>query len=149
MPESTHSPNSRSERNAADVARSYLASFSTANPDEIAAHVSDDFVNEHTAALGSGCVGKDAYRSRLPSFLEDMTDLQYDVEQLITQGNEVAAFYTMTARWKGTESISVRGVKRLRITDGLITHRIDYWDSAVFLTQVSQDAREALEPFGI
>ena len=31
--------------------------------------VTDDFVNEHTSALGSGCVGKAEYASRVPGFM--------------------------------------------------------------------------------
>lgn len=133
----------------ATLARSYLDAFSRADPDEIADHVSADFVNEHTAALGSGCRGKEAYRERLPGFLDDMAGLRYEVENVLVDGDEVAAFYTMNARWQGDSPISVRGVMRLRAADGLLTHRTDYWDSAVFLTQVSDDAREALAPFGV
>lgn len=111
--------------------------------------VSVDFVNEHTAALGSGCTGRDAYRERLPSFLADMVDLQYEVERLVADGAQVAAFYTMRARWKGETPISIRGVQRLQVVDGLITHRTDYWDSAVFLGQVSAEARDLLSTIGI
>ncbi len=135
--------------NAARIARSYLESFATGSPEVIADHVSADFVNEHTSALGAGCVGRDAYRQALIGFVGDMVDLRYEVEQLIVEGSEVAAFYTLTARWQGERPISVRGVQRLVVADGLITHRTDYWDSAVFLTQTSDQARSALTPFGI
>lgn len=143
--ESTAKP----EMTAADVARSYLGSFASGDPASIAAHVSDDFVNSHTAALGSGCRGKRAYLERLPGFLADMVDLRYEIEQLLVDGDDIAAFYTMTALFQGEAPISVRGVQRLRVADSLVTHRTDYWDSAVFLTQVSEQAREALRPFGI
>ncbi len=133
----------------ATIARSYLDAFSRADPDEIADHVSRDFINEHTAALGSGCKGKDAYRQRLPGFLGDMVSLRYEVEGILVEGDDAAAFYTMKAKWQGDAPISVRGVMRLRAADGLLTHRTDYWDSAVFLTQVSNEAREALAPFGV
>lgn len=133
----------------AELASAYLLSFSTGDPDLIAAHVCDEFVNEHTAALGSGCVGRETYRDRLVGFLADMVDLRYDIEHLLVDGGEVAAFYTMTANWQGTAPIRVRGVQRLRVADGCITHRVDYWDSAVFLTQVSAEARAALAGFGI
>ena len=33
-----------------DVARSYLGAFVSGDPDRVAAWVTDDFVNEHTAA---------------------------------------------------------------------------------------------------
>lgn len=129
--------------------RSYLASFDRRDPEEIAGHVSDDFVNEHTSGLGSGCLGRAAYRKRLPEFLAEMAGLHYQVEDLITDEDRTAAFYTMTATWQGETAIRIRGVQRLVVKDGLITHRTDYWDSAVFLGQVSEDARSALESFGV
>lgn len=131
------------------MARSYLDAFSRADPTEIASHVSPGFVNEHTSALGSGCTGRDTYLERLPGFLRDMADLRYEVESLISESDVVAAFYTMTARFQGESPISIRGVMRMQIHDGQITKRTDYWDSAVFLTQVSDDAREALRAFGV
>ena len=131
------------------IARSYLESFASGSAEAIAAHVSPDFVNEHTSALGAGCVGKEEYCQRLVGFLTDMVDLRYEIEHLIVEGSEVAAFYTMTARWQGEHPISIRGVQRLVIADALITHRTDYWDSAIFLTQSSAQARAALTPFGI
>ncbi len=134
---------------AACVARSYLASFEQRNVAEIAAHVSSDFVNEHTSALGSSCVGRAAYIERLPNFLGDMIGLQYAVEELVVEGQNVAVFYTMTAKWQGTTPVSIRGVQRLVVTDGLITHRTDYWDSTTFLVQADKSAREALASFGV
>lgn len=131
------------------MVRSYLASFESREPNRIAGHVSDNFINEHTAALGSGCEGRSAYTERLPGFLQDMVDLRYEIEDLVVDGDRVAAFYRMTARWQGETEIAVRGVQRLLVSDGLITHRTDYWDSAVFLTQADPAAREALKRFGI
>lgn len=131
------------------VARAYLDAFGTGDADTIAAHVADDFVNEHTAALGAGCRGRDAYRVALGAFLADMVDLRYDVEDLVVDGDRAAAFYRMTARWQGATPISVRGVQRLVVRDDLIVRRTDYWDSAVFLLQADDQARAALAPFGI
>lgn len=121
------------------VASSYVAAFATGDPDRIAAHVADDFVNEHTAALGSGCVGRDEYRRRLPGFLADFEDLRYEPEDVLVEGDRVVVAYRMTAR-HGGEPIDLRGVFRLRIVDGLITHRVDYWDALTFLKQASLDA---------
>ena len=104
--------------------------------DRIAAHVSADFVNVHTAKLGSGCVGRATYTERLPGFLADMVDLAYHVEDLVAAGDTVAVFYRMTARYQGASSVDIRGAQRLVVRDGLIVHRTDYWDSAVFLDQV-------------
>ena len=55
----------------------------------------------------------------------------------------------MNARWQGNVQFSIQGAQRLVIADGLITHRNDYWDSALFLAQVDADARSALSDFGI
>lgn len=140
----TESPSS-----PADVVRSYLASFDDRNPDEIAAHVSDDFVNDHTAALGSGCVGRDEYRARLPDFLSSMPGLHYEIEHLVHMGDTVAVFYTMTGRWRDERDFTVRGAQRLVVRDGRIRHRTDYWDSAAFLRQVDELAATALRGLGI
>lgn len=120
----------------ATIAQSYLDSFASGDPEQIAAHVTADFVNEHTSALGSSCTGRDAYLARLPNFLADMVDLKYEVEELVVDGPAVAAFYEMTATWHGQAPIRIRGVQRLVMRDGGIAHRTDYWDSQVFLAQV-------------
>lgn len=140
---------SESPSSPAGVVRSYLAAFDRADPDEIAAHVSDDFVNEHTAALGRGCVGREEYRSRLPEFLSSMPGLHYELEAVVARGETVAVFYTMTGRWQGARDFTVRGAQRLVVRDGLITHRTDYWDSAAFLRQVDDTAATALRGLGM
>lgn len=128
----------------ADIVRSYLAAFDSRDPDHIASHVADDFRNRHTSALGSSCDGKVAYLGRLPDFLASMPGLHYEVEQLIADGDHVAAFYTMSGRWQGETAFSVRGIQRLEIIDGRIAERTDYWDSAGFLAQVDPQAAAAL-----
>ena len=132
-----------------EVAASYLASFDSRDPETIAAHVSDDFANRHTAALGASCDGRDAYLERLPAFLASMPGLHFEVEQLVVEGPDVAAFYTMSGLWHGEAEFSVRGVQHLRVQDGLIIQRTDYWDSAVFLAQVDNDAAGALAKLGL
>ena len=129
----------------AKIARAYLESFAGGDPKQIVAHVAENFVNEHTSALGSGCVGRSAYLDRLPGFLGDMVELCYEIEDLVVDGSAVAAFYTMTAKWQGEAPISIRGVQRLVIADGLISHRTDYWDSQVFLQQVEAFNTEAAQ----
>lgn len=119
------------------VARGYLAAFDSADPDTIAAWVSADFVNVHTAALGEGCEGRDTYRRRLVGFLADMVGLHYEVEDLVSADDRVMVTYTLTATWQGATPITVRGAQRLEVHDGLITHRTDYWDAKGFLDQLT------------
>ena len=118
----------------ADICRRYLESFATGDPDVVASFVSEDFVNEHTSALGSGCQGKDEYRRRLPGFIASMPGLSYEVESQIAEGDQVANAYTLRARVNERE-IAVRGMMRITVRDGLITDRTDYWDSKSFLQQ--------------
>lgn len=118
----------------ADICRRYLESFATGDPDVVASFVSEEFINEHTSALGSGCQGKDEYRRRLPGFIASMPGLSYEVESQITEGDQVANAYTLRARVNERE-IAVRGMMRITVRNGLITDRTDYWDSKSFLQQ--------------
>ena len=118
-----------------DVVLSYLAAFTTAEPAAIAAHVSDDFWNEHVAALGSSSNGRAEYLRRLPGFLADFVDLRYEVEDTVSEADKVVVAYRMTACYQGTD-IAVRGVFRFRVEAELIKHRTDYFDSKSFLDQL-------------
>lgn len=130
------------------VVRSYLASFATGDPDAVAAHVSDDFANNHTSALGTSCVGRDAYRERLPDFLASMPGMNYRADDVVVDGERAAAFYTMTGTWNGVP-FEVRGAQRLEVREGKITSRLDHWDAAVFMRQVDTDAAEVLRSIGL
>jgi steroid delta-isomerase-like uncharacterized protein len=122
----------------AAVCVAYLAAFATGDPELVLAHVADGFVNEHTSALGEGCVGKDDYRRRLPMFLASMPELRYDIEDVVSTRERVMIPYTLRARVEGHD-ISVRGVMRFVVdADGLIAQRTDYWDSQVFLRQIGR-----------
>jgi ketosteroid isomerase-like protein len=122
---------------AAAVARSYVESFASGDPDTIASHVTDDFVNEHTAALGSGCTGIDEYRTRLPHFLATFDGLRYEVEDVVADGDRAAVAYTMHALHEG-HPIRIRGVMRILVRDGKVAQRVDYWDALTFLKQIGQ-----------
>jgi ketosteroid isomerase-like protein len=122
----------------AEVVEAYLASFATRDVDRIAAHVTDDFVNEHLSELGSGCSGRDEYRRRLPGFLETFTGARYTVDALLTDGTaHVVARYRFEADYEGT-AIEIPGVMWFELRNGLIAHRTDLWDSLTFLRQTGQ-----------
>ena len=118
----------------AERCTSYLAAFSTGDPAAVVARVTEDFVNEHTAALGSGCIGRDEYARRVPGFLASMPGLRYEIEDVVADGERVVVAYTLHARVNDRD-VAVRGVMRFRVRDGMIAHRIDYWDSLVFQQQ--------------
>lgn len=96
--------------------------------------VTEDFVNEHTAALGAGCVGRKEYAVRVPGFLASMPGLRYEVETVIASGDDVAAAYTLHVHVNARD-VAVRGMMRFEVRDGLIAKRVDYWDSLVFQQQ--------------
>ncbi len=119
---------------AHQLIRQYLGAFASGDPEQVAACVTDDFVNEHTAAIGGGCRGIEEYRRRLPGFLASMPSLRYDVEDVLVEGDRAAAAYTLHAV-VNDHPVEVRGVMRFTIRDQKIAHRIDYWDSLVFQRQ--------------
>lgn len=118
-----------------DVALAYVASFAIGDPDGICAHVAESFVNEHTSALGHSTIGRSAYRANLPGFLAAFPNLRYEVEDAVAEGEQVAVFYVMTA-----DGVELRGVFHLWVRDGLVAHRVDYWDSLTYLRQTELPA---------
>ena len=119
------------------VARAYVEAFATGDADLVAGFVAEGFVNDHTSALGAGCVGREEYRSRLPGFLGAFDGLRYDVEDVIADGSTVAVPYRLTATSDG-HPIDIRGVMVIEVSDGEIVRRTDYWDSLTFLRQTGQ-----------
>jgi ketosteroid isomerase-like protein len=132
-----------------DIARGYLAAFATGQPETIAAFVADGFENEHLSELGSGCVGRTEYLSRLPEFLETFAERSYTIEDIIESRTDVegephpstavVVRYRFAATFEGTR-INIPGVMWFDIRDGLIVRRTDLWDSLTFLRQTDQPA---------
>jgi steroid delta-isomerase-like uncharacterized protein len=118
----------------------YLSALNEHDADAVAAGVTADFVNEHTSARGTSRVGRDAYRAALPAFLDRFADLHYAVEDVLVDGDRAAVAYRMTCQWRDDDGhphpVSLRGMFRFRVADGLIAHRVDYWDGADFERQV-------------
>lgn len=124
-----------------EVVTAYLEALSAGDVDAAVALVAEDFHNEHTSSLGNSLRGRDAYRTRLPQFLSQFTELHYELEDLIVDGERAAAPYTMTFRWTAEDGsqvpVTIRGIFRFRVLDGHIAHRVDYWDGADFQRQVA------------
>ena len=112
----------------------YLAALSAHDVDRIVACVTEDFVNEHTSALGSTSTGRDVYRGRLPGFLGQFENIRYEVVDTIVEGERAAARYRMTAMYED-HALDIPGVMLFVTRDGLIAQRTDVWDSLTFLRQ--------------
>ena len=117
-----------------DIALSYLNAFATGDPATVAGHVTDNFENIQVGLLGTGCSGADTYRDRLAGFLGAFTNLKYDVEELIVDGDKVAAAYKMTFTDNG-RPMEIEGVMIMTIRDGKIAVRKDYWDGLSHIKQ--------------
>jgi limonene-1,2-epoxide hydrolase len=116
----------------------YLAAFATGDAEAVVDNVTDDFINEHTSAMGSGCTGRDEYARRVPGFLASMPGLHYDVEDVVAEGDRVMVAYTLHTH-VNERDVAVRGVMRFLVRDDRIAHRIDYWDSMVFKQQAGME----------
>jgi steroid delta-isomerase-like uncharacterized protein len=125
--------------------RGFVAALNSHDRDAIAERVSADFVNEHTSTTGTSLVGRSAYRERLAGFLADFEDLHYEIEDVIVQEYRAAVAYTMSFRLVSAAgaAVKVRGVFRFRVDDeGLIAHRVDYWDSGQVQRQLDLAAAQ-------
>ena len=118
----------------ADIVRSYMDAFATGDPATVAGHVTDDFENIQVGLLGTGCSGADTYAKRLAGFLGAFANLKYAVEELIVDGDKVAAAYKMTFTDNG-RPMEIEGVMIITIRDGKIAIRKDYWDGLSHIKQ--------------
>jgi steroid delta-isomerase-like uncharacterized protein len=125
-----------------DAVLSYLEALNAGDAGRVAGCVTADFVNDHVAVIATGLQGRDAYRERLGSFLDDFRNLRYDVEDMVVEDDRAALAYVMTADWRDAASnshpIRIRGIFRFHVVGGSIAYRADYWDSADFLRQVGE-----------
>jgi ketosteroid isomerase-like protein len=124
--------------NNRDLVISYLKSFASGDPDLVVEHVSEDFQNIQLGELGTGCEGREAYRQRLQHFLADFENLEYQVEDVIVEGDNVATTYTMTFK-QHARTISIPGVMVFTLAHGLINVRKDYWDGLSYQRQTAKD----------
>lgn len=143
---------------AVEVARSYLAALGGDDPDEVACHVTEAFVNEHQSELGSGCTGRETYRQRLSGFMASFPNRSYTVVDAVAGGggiegveaaagggdadnaepvHRVAVLYRFGADVDG-HRIDIPGVMWFEVSNGLIMRRIDTWDSLTFFRQTGQ-----------
>lgn len=121
------------------VVGAYLAALNAHDADAVAACVSEDFVNEHTSTTGRSRRGRAEYRAALPGFLRDFGELRYEPERVLVDGGSAAVPYVMTFRMRsaGDRPVRIRGVFVFLVSDGLITHRTDYWDSGEVARQLA------------
>ena len=116
---------------AKEVAVAYMEAFASGQVDSIIAWVTDDFVNDQVGDLGKGCQGKEVYQQRLVGFLDYFSNLKYDVQRAIGDGDNVAVTYRMSFN-HGSENHSLQGVMVMKIRDSKVAYRADYWDGVTY-----------------
>ncbi len=128
---------------AESVTRAYINALNAGDADAAASCVTNDFVNEHTSTTGESVTGRYNYRQRLIGFFAKFRFLNYDIEDLIVDGERIAMPYRMSARWVDTDGdehpFEIRGIFRFMIRDEKIACRVDYWDSAEFDRQIGMN----------
>ena len=68
--------------------------------------MSDGFSNVHTSALGLPSHGRADYLERLADFLVTFAGLTYEAEEILVEGDRVAAAYVMRAERTASPSRS-------------------------------------------
>ncbi|MFN3257351.1 MAG: nuclear transport factor 2 family protein [Ilumatobacter sp.] len=134
---------------AIEVALAYLRALGGDDPDAVADLVSVDFRNEHHAELGSGCVGQDEYRRRLPGFFATFPNRRYEVTEtavgaLVGPHADGSERVEVIVRYRfGADADDVRidipGVMWISVEHGAVVRRLDTWDSLTYLRQTGQD----------
>ena len=128
----------------------YLAALNGHEPDAVAACVTPSFVNEHTSVLGVTRVGRDAYLDALGDFFARFHHLRYDAEDVIIDDDRAAVPYRLTFTTTGDDgqlhAVAIRGAFVFRVEDGLIAHRLDYWDSGDYQRQIAGSPPD--DPYG-
>jgi ketosteroid isomerase-like protein len=130
--------------NASDVVHRYLAAFAEGDPDEIAGHVTETFVNEHLAELGDGCIGREEYRRRLPGFLSAFSGARYTPVDVVEATGDTSQHVVVRYRFEADHDghpVDLHGVMWFEVRGGLIARRTDLWDSLTFLRQTGQDGQ--------
>lgn len=130
---------------AREVVARYLDALNAHDPDAVVACVADDFFNEHTSAAGTSVQGRTAYRERLPAFFARFSELRYEPEDWIVDGDRVAVPYRMRCRYTtdggDVRPVELRGIFRFRVEADRIVHRVDYWDGTEFARQVQGETQ--------
>lgn len=129
-------------RTDVSVALDYVAALGGTDPAQVAELVSDDFRNDHLAELGSECAGREEYSRRLPGFFATFANRRYEVTETVIgtlvgdtrDGSEIVVRYRFGADVEGTR-IDIPGVMWISVRDGLVTRRLDCWDSLTYHRQ--------------
>ncbi len=130
------------------VVKSYLASFSSGDPEQVLQNIHPEFVNEHLGFLGNGCSGKGVYAERLKGFLGQFRNINYQLQNCIEQSSSVVCRYRFQFNQQG-KPFDIPGIMWFEILDGLIVRRIDCWDGLNYVKQGGMGLDDLAELIGV
>ncbi len=104
---------------------------------------SDDTRFEDTA-FGVIAEGKEQYTAIFRKFFGAISNMKAEIESTIASGEFAASVWTFSGTQMGDfpgvpatgRPFRVRGVSIMRVRNGKVTSRTDYWDSATMLRQL-------------
>lgn len=131
------------ESSAADVARRYFTAIASQDLDAALACWAPGGI-DNLAPVGELRV-PDELRAYFEELFAAVPDFQYEVTELIAEGDVVAVHWRATGTFNGTPLQGIRangarletvGADLLRIEDGLIGRLDSYWDDAGVARQI-------------
>src|SRR5690606_29205327 len=109
-----------------DVVRALCRSWSTPDPDEIAAYCAEDAVY-HNIPM-EPVVGRAAIRDFVAGFLGTFASIDFEIHRQVTSGGLVMNERTDTMRGKDGRSLALPVMGVFAVEGGLITAWRDYFD---------------------
>lgn len=123
-------------KSVVSLLNAYIDALNAHSVDRVIACVAEDFFNEHTSAMGVSVRGRHRYAEALAQFFAEFPNLSYEIEDVLVDGARAALPYAFHATISGTP-VRIRGIFRFQIAHGMITHRVDYWDSSDVTRQIA------------
>jgi len=131
------------EDNKAVLHRVYDEIINQGNFDVIPELVSEDVV-EHEQFPGLPTTGHEAVRAAIGMFRESFSDLRFTVDDMIAEGDKVAARITVTGTHTGqfmgmpptNKNVEVQAIDILEIHDGKITAHWGQTDQGAMMEQL-------------
>jgi steroid delta-isomerase-like uncharacterized protein len=136
-----------SEQENIQMTRRVFEVFNNHNPDAADQMIADDLRSEATGA--QGMLNKEQNRMYNHRFFDAFPDIHFDVQDIVAQGDRVAATWMVTGTHKSplalptgdslpatNRNISVPGCTVLEFRGNKISHQKIYWDQLTFLMQL-------------
>ena len=87
---------------------------------------------------------RDTYRERLPGFMASFPNRRYHVVDTVADAATAAIRYRFGADVDGVR-IDIPGVMWIDVDAGLVTRRVDTWDSLTYFHQTGRQPPAAIE----